>query len=195
MENNKCRNLEYNRLCKEKKWDKARLLLLEWLKDEPDDHWLLTNIGETYFEEKNYTKALEYEQEALKLHPYCPLVLWDYANSLDMLERYEDAIPIYKKLIKRGVKRIAYGKCGEGISSARMLVNDCRYNLGLVYATLGDFDLAIRFVRMHIANRDRKTRSIYNLHYVKKDLQTIFEGQDFFNNRANKDKYQSTLDR
>jgi len=79
-----------------------------------DDHWLLTRLGLTYYEEHNYKKALFYETQALRLAPKCPLVLWDYAGTLEMLGRDKEAIAIYRKLVKRGVDKIAYGECGEG---------------------------------------------------------------------------------
>ncbi|MFC2005300.1 tetratricopeptide repeat protein [Chloroflexota bacterium] len=167
-----------DQLFKEEKWVEARTYFLEWLKDEPDSHWLLTRLSETYYEERAYDKALEYVEQALKIAPLCPLVLWDYATTLDMLDRNEDALQVYKRLIRRGVSRIAYGECGEGIRWARSLVNDCRYRLGLLYADLGEYRLASKYIRAHIANRSRNCPSIYNVRDVKKKLAIILDGKD-----------------
>lgn len=169
---------KFNLTYKEENWNSARKILLKLIKDYPDDHWFLTRLSNTYYEEKNYIKALEYVEKARKIAPRCPLVLWDYAGTSDMLNNNEGAIRIYKGLIRRGVKRIAYGECGEGIRWARSLVNDCRYKLGLIYAKMGDFGLAINFLRAHIANRNRNCYSIYHLRKVKKDLVDLQYGKD-----------------
>ncbi len=166
-----------NRLSKEEKWAEARAYILEWLKDEPDSHWLLTNLSGTYYEERNYEKALEYVEQALRVAPRCPLVLWDYAGTLAMLERNEEALRVYNSLIRRGVDRIAYGECGEGIRRARSLINDSRYRLGRIYASMGKFHLASKYLKAHIANRSRNCPSIYNVRDVKKKLAIILEGK------------------
>jgi len=167
-----------NRLSKEEKWAEARAYILEWLKDEPDSHWLITKLSGTYYEERNYEKALEYVEQALRVAPRCPLVLWDYATTLDMLERNKDALRVYKSLIRRGVDRIAHGECDVGIRWARSLVNDCRYRLGRIYASMGNFHLASKYMEAHIANRSRNCPSIYNVRDVKKKLAIILDGKD-----------------
>ncbi|MFC2041088.1 tetratricopeptide repeat protein [Chloroflexota bacterium] len=168
----------FDRLSKEEKWAEARTFILEWLKDEPDSHWLLARLSDTYYQQSKYEMALQYIQQALQIAPNCPLVLWDYAETLDMLDRNEDALRVYKRLIRRGVPRIAYGECGEGIRWARRLVNDCRYKLGLVYASMGEFNLTSKYIKAHIANRSRNCPSLYNLRGVKKKLAIILEGKD-----------------
>jgi tetratricopeptide (TPR) repeat protein len=150
-------------LFQREEWEKARKVLLQRLKDEPDDHWLITRIGTTYYEERDYEKALEYHETAMRLAPRCPLVLWDYAGTISMLGREKEAIGIWKRLIRRGVREIAYGRCGEGIRRARELTNDCRYTIGAAYASLGRSDLAKRYLRAHIAHRGPNCGSVYDL--------------------------------
>lgn len=167
-----------NQLIQEDKYSEARALILELLNVIPDDHWLLAQLSSTYYEEKQYDISLQYVEKALLLEPRCPLVQWHYAGALSMIGRYEDALNVYKRLIRRGVSRIAYGKCGEGLHWARSLINDCRYRAGLIYADMGDNATASRYIKSHIANRNRKTTSIYNLREVKRDLITIQQGKD-----------------
>jgi tetratricopeptide (TPR) repeat protein len=168
----------FYRLYDEEKWVEARTVLFELINKEPDNHWLFSRLASTYYEERKYEKALEYSEKALHLKPHCPLVLWDYAGELDMLGRDEEAIIVYKKVIHRGVNRVAYEECGEGIRWARSLVNDCSYRLGLAYASIGDFHLAGKYIKRHIANRNRNCSSIYNLRTVKRRLTIILEGKD-----------------
>ena len=55
-----------NDLFRAKKWIKAREVLLEWLKEDPEDHWAFTRLSSTYAEEGDFTKALECIENALK---------------------------------------------------------------------------------------------------------------------------------
>ncbi len=164
-------------LFRKDKYAEAREYILELMKTNPDDHFLLDRLSNTYYEERNYTKALEYVQKALDLAPYCPMVLWDYAGTLDMLDHNEEAIRLYKQLVRRGVSRIARGACSEGLPQARALVNDCRYRLALIYGDKGDFTLAKKYMREHIKHRYHNCTSIYDLREVKKDLKLVLEGK------------------
>jgi tetratricopeptide (TPR) repeat protein len=167
-----------NQLFEEEKWEEAREYILKCLVEEPESHWLLSRLSVTYYEQKNYEKALKYIKKALKIAPHCPLVLWDYAGTLDMLSNNEEALRIFKSIIRKGVSRIARGECSEGIRWARSLVNDSRYRVGLLYARLGDFRLAKKYVNAYIKNRKPNTPSIYSISEAKKKLVRILEGRD-----------------
>jgi len=167
-----------NNLFKEEKYSEARTFIFGLMKNNPDDHWLLSRLSTTYYEGGNYQEALKYVEQALKIAHYCPLVLWDYAGTLDMLERNDEAIQIYKRLVRKGASRIAHGACGEGIQAARSLVNDSRYRLGLIYARKVEFLLAKKYFKDYITNRHYNYSSIYNLREVKKDLKIILERKD-----------------
>ncbi len=157
-------------------WEEARTLILGWLEEDPEDHWLLAELSNTYYEEHNYEKALDYVEQALRFAPKCPLVLWYYAGTLDMLGRSGEAIDIWKKLLRRGVSSLAHEECGEGIRWARSFINDSRYRIGLAYADIGNFHLAKQYVKKHIENRGRNCPSIYNLRDVRKKLSKIESG-------------------
>ncbi len=158
------------RLLDEEKWSEARKVIRQCLREEPDSHWLLTRLGLTYYEERKYKKALECEERALAIAPRCPLVLWDYAGSLQMLERYEEAIQVYRGLIRRGVQRIAHGECGEGLAWARGLVADCWYRLGQSYDHLGDRHAGLKALEKHLDLRGPGCRSIYPLADLREEL-------------------------
>jgi tetratricopeptide (TPR) repeat protein len=149
-------------------WEKARLLIRRWLRREPNDHWLLTRLGLTYYEQKQYKRALHYELKALQIEPYCPLVVWGYAGTLDMLGRKKEALSVYRWLISWDEQRVAYGQCGEGIQAARSLIADCFYRIGAILEEQGQRKRAIAAFREHLSSRTRGTRSIYPLSKVKR---------------------------
>jgi len=157
-------------------WPKARTLIKRWLRVKPDDHWLLTRLGLTYYEQRQYKRALHYELKALQIEPYCPLAIWDYAGTLDMLGRKKEALSIYRWLISWGEDRLAYGQCGEGIQAARSLIIDCFYRIGTIHEDRGQRRRAIAALREHLSRRTRGTRSIYPLSEVKRRYAALSSG-------------------
>jgi tetratricopeptide (TPR) repeat protein len=143
-------------------WPKARQMLQAELKRDPEDHWFLTTLASTYYEERDYEKALELSQRAMKLASGCPLVRWDYACALDMLDRTDEAIKQWRRLVKAGPKAIANDPCGEGTKWAASLVNDSRYRLAVAYADEGEISKAVRYIRNYLRGRKSGIASIYD---------------------------------
>jgi predicted Zn-dependent protease len=151
------------RLIREEKWSKARTAINAALKSEPDNHWLLTRLGLTHYEQRDYPKALEYVERARELAPRCPLAAWDHAGTLQMLGRHNEAIEVYRSLIRRGAKRIANGPCGEGLARARGLVADCHYRIAESLNVLGRRKAALAEFEAHLELRGPGCQSIYRV--------------------------------
>ena len=77
-------------------WIAARKLIREELKRDPKDHWLLGRLALTYYEQRKYDRALHWNLKALQEAPYCPLLIWDYAGTLAMLDRNNEALLLYR---------------------------------------------------------------------------------------------------
>ena len=151
------------RLIATEDWSSARRAIERALTTSPDDHWLLTRLGLTCYEQRRYKRALQYAERGLALSPACPLVLWDYAGTLQMLGRHDEAIAVYRRLIRRGARRIALGRCGEGLAKARGLVADCHLRMADSYRALGDPAAADRAFATHLDLRGPGCRSSYKL--------------------------------
>jgi len=149
-------------------WPKARRLIREGLRKNRDDHWLLTRLSLTYYEQKQYRKSLQYVVQALQKAPYCPLAVWDYAGTLDMLNRKKKALEIFQWLTSWGEKRIAYGECREGIRFARSLIADCYYRTARLREEKREKGKAVEAYRRHLLRRKRGVRSIYPLSEVRR---------------------------
>jgi tetratricopeptide (TPR) repeat protein len=154
-------------------YQKARKLIQLALKKNPDDHWLLSRLALTYYEQFKYDKAYSIELRALSFAPKCPMVLWGAAGSLHMLGRQNEAILIYKRLVKRGVKSLAFGECGEGIGKARGLIADCLYRLALCYELLGNKVAAAKYYQQHLDQRGPGCHSIYSIREVRKEYRNL----------------------
>lgn len=131
-------------------WLRARRLIRRALSRKADDHWLLSRLALTYYERRQYRRALNYELKALQIEPYCPLAIWGYAGALAMLERHKEALQLYRWLISWDEDRLAYGTCGEGIQRARSLIADCFYRIARIQERMGQRKKALQSFNEHL---------------------------------------------
>ncbi|MBL8798435.1 MAG: hypothetical protein JNM56_31360 [Planctomycetia bacterium] len=130
-------------------WEKARRRIEQELRRQPDDHWLLTQLGVTYYEQGQYRAALAPLLESLRIVPDCPLTLWNIAGTLDALRKSELAIAIYSWLL--GSKQTADDDpCWESAAWADSLKADCVYRLGACFQKLERWESAEHCFRQYI---------------------------------------------
>lgn len=154
-------------------WQKARRLIVRELAKDPQNHWLLTRLSTTYYEEYKYEEALDASLKAMEIKPHCPLVLWDLATTLDMISREEESIHILKKLLRRGVLKIAYDECGEGRRWSESLLNDCRFRIANSYRRLNQMELSKKFILLHLRHRKPGLPSLYSITEAKELLRSV----------------------
>jgi tetratricopeptide (TPR) repeat protein len=147
-------------------YQNARKILLKELKGNPNDHWLLTRISTTFYEEKKYKKALEFSQKAIQLAPNCPLTQWDHASDLEMTGDVKKAIKIWLRLLSMDTEKIANGLCGEGIARAKALQMDCAFRLGIAYRDLKNPKESKKYFDLHLNLRYPGNCSIYRRKYA-----------------------------
>lgn len=150
-------------LIHKERWSEARKTITAALRLEPTSHWLMARLSVTYYEQRKYSRALTFAARALELAPRCPLVLWDYAGTLQMLDRDTEAVAVYRSLIRRGPQRIAKNPCGEGLARSRGLVADCHLRVSDSLRYLGDQIGAERHLVKHLDMRGPGCHSIYSL--------------------------------
>jgi hypothetical protein len=90
-----------------------------------------------------------------------------------MLDRNKEAISIFRRLIRRGIDKIAYDECGEGKAWARGLIADCHYRIALCQRDLGRIKSAIKELDIHLGLRGLGCRSIYSLKMVRQKLSGV----------------------
>lgn len=150
-------------LIREGRWSEARNAITAALRITPTSHWLIARLGLTYYEQRDYSRAVTFAARALEVAPRCPLALWDYAGALQMLDRHAEAVAIYQRLIRRGPLRIADDPCGEGLARSRGLIADCHLRLSDSLHELGDEAGAARQFMKHLDMRGPGCQSIYPL--------------------------------
>jgi len=130
-------------------------------------------MGLTYYEQRRYRQALAFDQRAWRLAPHCPLVMWDYAGTLDMLGRKKEALVLFRRLLNRGEQRLAHGPCGEGVRWARSLMADCFYRIATILEEQQQRKRAFHAYTEHLARRKRGAQSIYPLRDVKRRYKAL----------------------
>jgi len=151
------------RYLKGKEWKRARALIQEQLVFEPADHWLWMHLGLTYYEEKEYEKAVRCSQWAVQLEPRCPLGLWHLAGALYMTGDEAAAVAVWISLLHMDVEEVAFGEHGEGMDRALQLINDIHYRMGRYYHRIGEDRLAAESFRKHLHNRHHGVSSSYDI--------------------------------
>lgn len=136
-------------LLHQQRWEEARQLLQKELVREPNNHWLLTQLGVTHYEQGQYQEALKSLLPSLDIVPDCPLTLWNLAGALGALDRPEEAIAIYTGLL-RSNKSAADDPCWESDEWTEALKTDCVYRLGVCFQHLGRRKSAEHCFRQYI---------------------------------------------
>jgi tetratricopeptide (TPR) repeat protein len=131
------------------RWEKARALIERELANEQDNHWLLTRLGETYYEQRQYKKALPWLLKSLEVVPDCPLTLWHLAGTLDVLGYPAGALRLYTWLLESR-KTVAEDPCWESTAWTDALKTDCVFRLGLSFQHLHRKDKAENCFRRYI---------------------------------------------
>ena len=153
-------------------WQLARARIKEQLKKDPESHWLLTQLGVTYYEERRYAIALRYILKSLPLQPDCPLTLWNLAGCLDALGRHHEALHIFADLVQV-VPNPKRESCWESKAWAASLQADCLYRIGICYSNLGNDENAREFYESYLQFLDRGIKGMYSRREVAAKLKKL----------------------
>jgi tetratricopeptide (TPR) repeat protein len=179
-----------NQLILRGQWDEARGLLEKQREKDPANHWVLTQLGVTFYEQGKYEEALELFLASLRIVDDCPLTLWNLAGTFDALGKWQDAIRIYTWLLA-SEKTPEEDPCWESQEWADSLKADCVYRLGVCFQELGKAQGAEQYYRQYLAlltqgvegtySTDAVIRRIRDLHgsgsrrSARKEIRKTFE--------------------
>ncbi|MEK7678740.1 MAG: tetratricopeptide repeat protein [Deltaproteobacteria bacterium] len=144
-------------------WLAARRMLEIGLQAGPDDHWLRSRLGVTYYEMGDYPTALEHIAQAKALAPNCPIVLWGLAGTLQQMGRHETAAGLYGALVKRQAGWLAKETCLQSRALAKGLIADCHFRLSRSLGALGRKEEGDTAFLEHLDMRGPGCYSIYPL--------------------------------
>lgn len=157
-------------------WEGARILIARELEKDPLNHWLLARLSTTYYEQRQYAKATQLIQEAHQLCPTCPLVLWDYAGTLDALGKSKEALKIYGQLIRQGPRSLGEANpCGEGLEWALSLAIDCIFRAAVCWEHLGKKATALQWFHAFLNLRAEWGEGIHGPEEALKRIEKLSE--------------------
>ncbi len=154
-------------------WQAAKKILENELKNEPEDHFLLTQLGEVFYEMHEYEKAIQLTEKAYKIAPACPLASNNHAVALYMNEKNSEAIEIWETLLTKDIHEIADDECGDGIQFVKSLINDIRFRIGDAYLAKKDKKKALNYYQLHLENRKRGLFSNFTKSEVENKIKDL----------------------
>ena len=165
-------------------WRKARKLLELEREESPGDHWVLTQLGVTYYEQFQYEEALKLFLASIAILSTCPLTLWNLAGTLDALGNHAEAADVYTWLLQ--ARRTAkQDPCWQSKKWTDALKTDCFYRLGTSLRHLGktrESELCLwRYIELVVAGNEgaysieKAVAQIKQLHPEKRN--SVVEGE------------------
>jgi len=145
---------------------KLKKILHKEASKNSDDDWFLGRLASLYLESRDYTRAINAINMALEIEPEDSIYLWRYAQILERTKKYSKALAVLKKILNKSDKKVSQTYTSNSLWYAKALKNDCRYHVGLCYEQLGRTDLAVKWIKSHLDNRQKGLRS----NYSKKDV-------------------------
>jgi len=118
-------------------WEAARTMLQRERERDPENHWVLTQLGVTFYEQRRYEEALRLFLASHGIVRDCPLTLWNLAGTLDSVGKHADATRIYTWILQSNVSPDD-DPCWESKEWTDALKADCVYRLGVCFQHLGN---------------------------------------------------------
>jgi tetratricopeptide (TPR) repeat protein len=165
-----------NNLVMDEKWPEARRLIVAARKAEPESHWLLTQLGETYYEQRRYKTALKYLLQARAIQPHCPLTLWHLAGTLDALGYYDGAVRIFNWLLENKTTADE-DPCWESKAWTDALKTDCVYSLGVCFRHMNQREKAAHFLERYIRLLLAGAPGSYSIEEAAEELGHLLPGK------------------
>jgi|GEM_PF-2830392 len=102
-------------------------------------HWAMTQICLVHMLLNDLEKALKTITDVLYQYDDCLYAQFYFATVLFIRGQPNDAIEIWKRIVKKGAAKVASAKCDccEGLEWAENVVADCKCSLGFAYKVLG----------------------------------------------------------
>jgi tetratricopeptide (TPR) repeat protein len=136
-------------LIRDEDWKAARKAIRRELTEDPENHWLLTQLGVTYYEERKYRESLKPLLAAFDLVPDCPLTLWNLAGTVDALGKPKIAILIYAWILRSNTTA-ADDSCWEDEEWTSALRTDCVYRVGMCFKHMKRWEPAEHCFRQYV---------------------------------------------
>ncbi len=161
-----------NNLFHREQWEEARGILEREREKAPDSHWVLTQLGVTFYEQRLYSEALDLFLASQKIVPDCPLTLWNLAGALDSLGKHASAMRVYTWLLLNK-KSPDDDPCWENKEWADALKADCVYRVGVCFQHMGKKRKAEHCYRQYLDLLSIGIEGLYSIDDVKRQMRDL----------------------
>ncbi len=169
-------NKRINSLFQQNAWKEARKLLeIEHEKDS-EDHWVVTQLGVTFYEEKKYRDALQLFRKSLEIVNDCPLTRWNLAGALDAVGDQSGAKEIYIWLL-RAKTSPEHDPCWESPEWADAIKHDAVFRLGACLQSLGEKKKAETCYRRYLDLLLAGGNGMYSAEDVTAKIRSLHNGE------------------
>lgn len=169
---------QINDFIEAKNYKEAREWINSGLKWTPWDHWLLDRMSVTYYDDGQYDEALKWSKKAYKYANDCPMVLWGYADTLDILGQKKLAVRVFLRLFKLAEKesRGIHGKC-QWEEDERGFRADAAFRLALAYESMSKRKRARHWLLAFQSMREQNWPTVYSQESMTAAWRRIFSPQ------------------
>jgi tetratricopeptide (TPR) repeat protein len=161
-----------NCLFAKEEWGKARRLLQAELVKAPTDHWIVTQLGVTFYEQKRYEESLQLFRRSTQIVPDCPLTLWNLAGTFDATGDHANAIEIYTWLVNCTTSPDE-DPCWESEEWADALKTNSVYRLGVCFQNSGNSTAAEFCYRQYIDLLLIGVEGSYSIEDARRHIQSL----------------------
>lgn len=149
-------------------WYSNQTIWQATLDKRPDYGRVYSNLGFSYYYQKDYKKALELFEQAKALEPKLPLIYHNLGNVYDELEKYDLAIENFQRALE-------LRSFGEYYNYA-----ETYNNMAIVYQKLNDFDRAVESYKRALEIDPNYFRAYSNLGVIDLTNQDYQQAQADF---------------
>lgn len=138
-----------------------------------DEHFSLIQKGLILHEKFKYSDALLYFENAYKLAPRCPSAMYNYANTLHMLERDIEAYNLLQQIVNSSIEDLRLG-CQESREPPKSYQVDAYYLLfHVVFYWKRSWEEAFPYAQKHLVWRTRGLKSAWTIKQIRKELRDL----------------------
>lgn len=145
--------------------DEAEPMILKAVSIQPNEYFY-ENLAQVYLAKKEYSKAINSYEKAVKLNPQSPELLFGLALTYKKIRNFEEAIKIYNKVLEINPN-----------------FPQVYYNLAVIYTETGDLNKTISCYQkvIELSPNDLEAKYFLGLAYMQQ--KNYKEGLKYYENR------------